>query len=45
MSDFEAIISASYTDQEVTDTVSLVRDAVARDLEITVMHDNCRGYL
>ena len=43
--DFETIIAANYTDREVTDTVVQVRADVARDMEIVIMHDNCRGYL
>lgn len=45
MSDFEAIIATNYTDREVTDTVVQVRADVARDMDIVIMHDNCRGYL
>ena len=45
MSDFESIIAENYSDGEVTDTVASVRDAIARDMEIVFMHDNCRGYL
>jgi hypothetical protein len=43
--DFETIIAANYTDGEVTDTVVRVRADVARDMDIVIMHDNCRGYL
>jgi hypothetical protein len=45
MSDFETIIAANYTDGEVTDAVVRVRADVARDMDISIMHDNCRGYL
>jgi hypothetical protein len=43
--DFEAIINANYTDGEATDTVVQVRADIAHDMDIVIMHDNCRGYL
>lgn len=45
MSDFEAIITSNYTDREVIDTIVTVRADVARDMDIAIMTDNCRGYL
>jgi hypothetical protein len=45
MTDFEAIITANYTDREETDTVTKVRANIARDLYLSVYADNCRGYL
>jgi hypothetical protein len=45
MSDFEAYISEEFTDGEVTDMVVRVRADIARDMDISIMHDNCRGYL
>jgi hypothetical protein len=42
---FAAIIAANYTDGEVTDAIVRVRAEWAHDLDISVMHDNCRGYL
>lgn len=45
MSDFEAIITSNYSDGEVINTVATVRADVARDMDIVIMTDNCRGYL
>jgi hypothetical protein len=44
--EFSAIITASYeSDKEVTDAVIRVRADIAHDMDISIMHDNCRGYL
>lgn len=42
---FSAIVTSNYTDSEVTDTVVTVRADIARDMYISIMTDNCRGYL
>jgi hypothetical protein len=42
---FSAILANNYTDGEVTDTVVRVRADIAHDMDISIMHDNCRGYL
>lgn len=42
---FESIVASNYTDGEVTDTIVRVRAEVAHDMDISIMTDNCRGYL
>lgn len=45
MDEFESIIASAYSLGEINEAETVQRDAFARDLEMSVMHDNARGYL